>query len=232
MICSKGKLDPELDKILSILLENGYPENLIKSTIKQKLQQLNSNPVHTVKKCPVYLHIPWIGNISTRFEKQITSAVKRCFFSVEPHVVFMTRQLLPAAKKDVLPSHHQNNVIYQFVCHCDSRYRYISRTSQRLEERIKQHIPKLITNSPTPHIRQSPPHLGKDTSRQQFHKSAIGQHLLDNAQCALHYNEDKFSVLARARTSFHLSTLEVTFIKSLNPLLCKQKEFVYSLKIS
>jgi len=34
MVCSKGKLDPELDKILSILLENGYPENLIKSTIK------------------------------------------------------------------------------------------------------------------------------------------------------------------------------------------------------
>jgi len=34
MICSKGKLDPELEKILSILLENGFLENLIKSTIK------------------------------------------------------------------------------------------------------------------------------------------------------------------------------------------------------
>ena len=30
MICSKGKLDPELDKILSILLENCYPGNLIR----------------------------------------------------------------------------------------------------------------------------------------------------------------------------------------------------------
>ena len=55
---------------------------------------------------------------------------------------------------------------------------------------------------------------------------------LTNAQCALHYNKDKFSVLARARTRFHLSALEATFIKSLNPLLCKQKEFIYSLKIS
>ena len=55
MICSKGKLDPELDKILSILLENGYSENLIKSTIKRKLQQLNSKPVHTVKKMPSLL---------------------------------------------------------------------------------------------------------------------------------------------------------------------------------
>ena len=194
MICSKGKLDPELDKIVSILLENGYPENLIKSTIKRKLQQLNSNPVHTVKKCPVYLHIPWIGNVSMKFEKQITSDVKRCFFSVEPRVVFTTRQLLPATKKDVLPSYHQSNVIYQFVCNCDSRY--VGHTSQRLEERIKQHITKSITNPPTPHIRQSLPRPGKDTSPRQFHESAICQHLLDNAQCALDYNKDIFSVLA------------------------------------
>ena len=140
MICSKRKLNPELDKILSILLENGYPENLVKSTIKRKLQQLNLNPVHTVKKSPVYLHIPWIENVSMKFEKQITSAVKRCFFSVEPRVVFTIRQLLPATKKDVLPSHHQNNVIYQFLCHCDSRY--VGRTSQRLEANQTTH-PKI-----------------------------------------------------------------------------------------
>ena len=182
-----------------------------------------------MKKCPVYLHISWIGNVSMKFEKQITSAVKRCFFSVEPRVVFTTRQLLPATKKDVLLYHHQNNVIYQFVCHCHSRY--VGRTSRRLEERNKQHIPQSITNPPTPNIRQSLPLPGKDTSPRRFHESAIGQHLLDNAQCALHY-KDKFSVLAVARTPFHLSALEATFIKSLNPLLCKHKEFVYSLKIS
>ena len=153
MICSKSKLDQELGKIRSILLENGYPERVINSAFKRKLQQINSNPVHTVKKCPVYLHIPWIGNVSMRFEKQITSAVKRCFFSVEPRVIFNTRQLLPAIKKDVLPSHHHSNVIYQFLCHCDSRY--VGRTSQRLEERIKQHVPKSITNPRTSANRQS-----------------------------------------------------------------------------
>ena len=107
------------------------------------------------------------------------------------------------------------------MCYSDSQY--VGRTSQRLEERIKQHTPKSITNPPTPHIRQSFPRPGKDTNPRQFHEYAIGQHLFDNAQCALHYNKDKFSVLARARTSFHLSALEATFIKSLNPLLCKQK---------
>ena len=87
IICSKTKLDPELGKIRSILLENGYQEHAINSAFKRKLQQLNSNSVHTVETCPVYLHIPRIGNVSMKFEKQITSAVKRCFFSIEPRVI-------------------------------------------------------------------------------------------------------------------------------------------------
>ena len=177
MICSKSKLDQELGKIRSILLENGYPERVINSAFKRKLQQINSNLVHTVKKCPVYLPIPWIGNVSMRFEKQITSAVKRCFFSVEPRVIFNTRQLLPAIEKDVLPSHHHSNVIYQFLCHCDSRY--VGCTSQRLEERIKQHVPRSITNPRTSANRQSLSRSCKNNIRpQQFHESAIGQHLL------------------------------------------------------
>ena len=231
MICFKSKLDPVLGKIRSILLENGYPEHAIDSAFKRKLQQLNSNPVHIVEKCPVYLHIPWIGNVSMKFEKQITSAVKRCFFSVEPRVIFNTRQLLPAIKKNVLPSYHHSNVIYQFVCHCDSRY--VGRTSQRLEERIKQHVPRSIANLPASHNRQSLSRSCKaNISPQQFHESAIGEHLLYNAQCVLHYSNKRFSILARGRSFFHLSALEATFIKSLNPLLCKQKKFVYSLKIS
>ena len=99
MICSKSKLDPELGKIRSILLKNGYPEHAINSAFKRKLQQLNSNPVHTVEKCPVYLHIPWIGNVLMKFEKQIMSAVKRCFLSVEPRVIFNTRSSFQQLKK-------------------------------------------------------------------------------------------------------------------------------------
>ena len=130
-----------------------------------------------------------------KFEKQITSAVRHCFFSVEPHIIFNTQQLLPAIKKDVLPSHHHSNVIYQFVCHCDSWY--VGCTSQHLEERIKQHVPRSIANPPASHNRQSLSHSCKaNTCPQQFHKSSIGQHLLDNAQCALHYNNEKCSILA------------------------------------
>ena len=106
---------------------------------------------------------------------------------------------------------------------CDNWY--VGRTSQHLEERIKQPVPRFIANLPASHNRRSLSRSCKANIRQQqFHESTIGQHL-DNTQCALHYNNDKFSTLARGR-SFHLSVLEATFIKSLNPLLYKQKEFV------
>ena len=55
---------------------------------------------------------------------------------------------------------------------------------------------------------------------------------LHNQLCAQNYSDDKFSILAHGRTAFHLSTLEATYIKTSKPNLCKQKEFVYSLKIS
>ena len=44
-------------------------------------------------KCPVYLRLPWLGSVSTRFEKQVKSAVKQCFSAVEPRVVYSTKEL-------------------------------------------------------------------------------------------------------------------------------------------
>ena len=61
--------------------------------------------------------------------------------------------------------------------------------------------------------------------------SAIGLRLLQNPTCAQHYDDSRFSTLAHGRSPFHLSTFEATFIKTSNPAFCRQKEFVYSLKI-
>ena len=61
--------------------------------------------------------------------------------------------------------------------------------------------------------------------------SAIGLHLLQNPACACHYDDSKFCILAEGRSSFHLSALEATFMKTFNSSLRRQKELVYSLKI-
>ena len=77
-ICSPEKLPSELDKIKFILLTNGYPELVIKSFIVMKMMKMklfHALPKFGPEKCPVYLRLPWLGSVSTRFEKQVKSAV-------------------------------------------------------------------------------------------------------------------------------------------------------------
>ena len=110
------RLPSELLKIKSILLTNGYPEHVIESFMAMKMKQFHALPKFGPEKCPVYLRLPWLGSVSTRFEKQVKSDVKQCFSAVEPRVVYSTNELLPATNKNVLPALQKNNVIYQFSC--------------------------------------------------------------------------------------------------------------------
>ena len=100
--------------------------------------------------------------------------------------------------------------------------------------RIKQHVSKTILQK---HISQDQSALAHSCKAIRSFKaetsfSAIGQHLLQSPACTCKYNNNKFSILAHGRTSFHLSTLEATYIKTSKPNLCKQKEFLYGLKIT
>ena len=71
MICSKSKLDSELEKLTKIFLENGYPEDVISVYIKEKIGTFSADVKFGPQKCPVYLKLPWIGDSSLRFESQI-----------------------------------------------------------------------------------------------------------------------------------------------------------------
>ena len=42
MICSKTKLDSELDTIKHLLIDNGYSEDVLVSFIKEKLANISS----------------------------------------------------------------------------------------------------------------------------------------------------------------------------------------------
>ena len=95
-ICSKNKLQEKLNKIRSILQQNGYPKIVINCSIRNKIARFNLEPKEGPQKCPVYLRLPWIGKISLKFESQIKSAVQKCYGAVDPRVLFSTRKLLPA----------------------------------------------------------------------------------------------------------------------------------------
>jgi len=73
-----------------------------------------------------------------------------------------------------------------------------------------------------------------NTSKNSQCDSKSGLHLLQNKQYANNYNDEQFSILARARSPFQLSTLEATYIKNPQTILFRQKELplvsVYSVQ--
>ena len=71
MIYSKTKLGPELDKTKQLLIENGYPADVLFSCINQKLANFAAEKPICPEKCPVHLKLPWIGNVSSKFQNQI-----------------------------------------------------------------------------------------------------------------------------------------------------------------
>ena len=88
-------------------------------------------------------------------------------------------------------------------------------------------MPSSIPNKTVPQREQ--PSRASKPKRSLKHDSAIGQHLLENPECAKAYSENCFRIIGRARSTFHLAILESVYIKTRDPLLCRQKEFVFAL---
>ena len=192
MICSKTKLGSELDKIKQLLIENGYPTDVLLSCINQKLATFAAEKTFGPEKCPVNLKSPWIGNISSKFENQITNAITSCFYAVKPRMVYSTRVMLPSAKKDSVPTTLKSCVVHEFLRRCETRY--VGRITQRLADRIKQHVPSSIRKKSST-VREQPPRMCKNISSKINCESAIGQHLISNPECAKTYTDDNFPII-------------------------------------
>ena len=158
--------------------------------MSKKIALFNCKPKEGPQKCPVYLKLPWIGKISLNFEKQTKIAINRCYQAVESCIIFTTRKILPAVHKNVLPSLQQSMVVYQCVCRCD--WRYVDRTSQRLQDRINQHIPRCIRSDKRPTKNLPNRECKITTIRSVYSDSAIGQHLLENEEYAKHFSDVQF----------------------------------------
>ena len=146
-------------------MNNGYPE-VIDDNIKFTVTRFkNKNKTFGPRKCPIYFRLPSVGSTSQSFAERIASSVYRCYCAVNLRPIFTTRTAFNSTHKDKLPIFKQSMLIYRFVCRCSSAY--IGRTCQRLEVRIRQHIPRVILSK------------GRQTSgHSQAMDSATGEHLL------------------------------------------------------
>ena len=121
--------------------------------------------------------------------------------------IFTTQAEFRSIHKDVLPIFQQINLINKFQCRCNASY--IGHTSQRLEVRIKQHVPRDIRNHTT----------SRDS---KLLSSAICKHLNALSSCVINYCDECFMVWCRARTKQHLIVLKAFYILFNRPSQCKQ----------
>ena len=100
--------------------------------------------------------------------------------------------------------------------------RYLGRTTHRLADRIKQHIPTSIRKKSST-ARKQPLCMCKGNKSKANCESAIGQHLINNPECTKTYTDDNFRINGQARSSFHLSVKESVYITTQSQVLCRQK---------
>ena len=128
--------------------------------------------------------------------------VGRCYFSAAVPVIFQTRAAFVSMRKDVLLPHHINSVLYKYTCSYGSDY--VGRTSNRLDLRIRQHLPAWILN-----LRLKRGQLANTSG------SSIAEHMINSRECVADFNVDWFSILSRSHSPFHLKVVETLYVRCL-----------------
>ena len=210
-LCTPELLEQEMDKLRSIFMNNGFPIKIINKYIQQAMPPMTKDKQEGTPR-RVTFKLPYIGNVSRGFSSRICETVKKAYPTTEPTVCFTTTHAFRKTPKEALPAVTKSYVIYQYTCSCAETY--VGKTTQRLSERIKQHIP---------------PNIATRKSNQA--DSAILAHIRNKPACVPTNAQERFRILARARSSYHLDILEAMYIRSLEPSLCAQKEFVKSLTL-
>ena len=160
----------------------------------------------------------YIGSRGENFAKCITAAVGKCYFPAAVQVIFLTRTASVSMRKDVLPPHHINSVIYKYTCSCGGDY--LGRKFNRLDLRIKQHLLARVLNL--------------ELKRGQLVNtsgSSIEDHMINSRECVADFNVDRFSILSRSHSLYHLKVLETLYVRSLQPPLCKQRDCLLGLNV-
>ena len=88
-----------------------------------------------------------MGSTSSCFKNRIAHATKRAVHWCETICIFTSRDAFSTCKKDALSAKNISNLVYVFNCECG--HGYIGKTSQRLGERVRQHVPNELVRCAT-----------------------------------------------------------------------------------
>ena len=169
-----------------------------------------TNKIHIIQHIEevCYYKLPYNGKLSSITRMQLRRLLQRfCSDKIDAKFIFETFKIgRYFTTKDPVPKCLTNHVVYHFKCAgCNACY--IGQTARHYQTRINEH-------------------LFSDN------KSAVYTHLhkTNNAACKNLSNEQCFSILDRAPTSFQLKLKEAHHIRQLDPTLNKQVKS-YQLKL-
>jgi len=125
--------------VINILLENGYPLNLIFSTIRRRLKSYSYN-IHSrdnqkekVTSLPFFV-IPYVSHIADKFIQYF----KNISFSTLAFSCYNNLKNFIKVHKDVLPTSSRSNVVYQINC-LDCEASYVGQTKRCFKVRLSEH---------------------------------------------------------------------------------------------
>ena len=137
------------------------------------------------------------GKIIHQSKNQLKLAEVKLYTPLN-HITYRIISTL-SANNDSVPNTQKSCVVYEFSCGCKARY--VGRTTQRLADRIKQHVPTSIREKSST-VREQPPRMCKNISSKINCGSVIGKHLITNLECAKTYTDDNFGSLGKQDRHF------------------------------
>ena len=144
-ICSFSLLSTELENIKSIIELNGCPLSVVERIISNILHP--KLPVLTASPKPVFMRLPWLGPFSSAVARRVELATRAVVPWCKPFFVFTSHVSFTTCRKDALPAENLSHPIHLFNCECSRSN--VGRTTQRLGERIQQHIPRDLVTAVT-----------------------------------------------------------------------------------
>jgi len=125
------------DRVIKILLDNGYPLDLIFSTIRRRLHSRINHKLHSrneLENILPYFVIPYVSSIAKKFIKFFKN-ISFCKLSFSCHDKL---NKFIKVHKDILPIHSRSNVVYKINC-LNFDASYVGQTKRILNTRIVEH---------------------------------------------------------------------------------------------
>ena len=87
---------------------------VIDKTLRETISSLDKLKLFVLKKCPVYLCLPYLGSVASFPEDKFKDIVGNPYDAVKLKIAHLTKKPLNRTFKEVTPVHQNHNVIYHF----------------------------------------------------------------------------------------------------------------------